>query len=478
MATAVTETSAPAGEYLLAPIGIIQVDQGFNNRRALGNIDELTNSIQSVGVLQPLLVWKRPVNGAATEPKGYLHVIAGHRRLAASLQAGLTHVPVIVVEQDEKARLESLLVENLHRLDIDPLEEADGYKRLLAFGLKQQDIAAKVGRSPAHVSKRLSLLELPVHVQKALGAGTINMGHAQELTKLLAMPARLDSAVAHITKNRWDAPQAVQHELEEQKEAERIGKLKERIKAEGLKLVEIPQYGYSPKGCAKVGDSWDGVPLTVAAHKKFSCHRVTLPRYEKADLDHWCADPTSHPEYVAQQKKNGRAPDPKRGSAAAASKVRNKLIVAAKGGRYDALKKMVGALRPEVSNRAHDEIRELVLRQRLEFCIERKGYQCDLAKNLLGVNFRSWAVTVDPAIALWILELVEMQQLTENTAAIAGAYLDSTELVPQRLAAFYRWIQKKGYKLQEGDVATITHLAKRNRQLAGLVPAKGKKEKS
>jgi hypothetical protein len=244
--------------------------------------------------------------------------------------------------------------------------------------------------------------------------------------------------------------------------------------------------------CVKVGDHYDGVPLTVAAHKKLSCHRVTLPRYDNDELGSWCVNPTSHPEYVAQQKKHGRGADPKRGAAAAASRARNKLIVAAKAGRYEAVRKMVLALRPEVSNRAHDEIRELVLRQRLEYCIERKGYQCDQAAGLLGLNdplkanktgglsrdpgvaFEKWAKTAEPAIALWVLELAEMEQLTENTAAIAGQYLDSSELVPQRLAAFYRWIQKKGYKLQEGDVATITHLAKRNKELASVLPTKTK----
>src|ERR1700720_375544 len=102
MATAVKEAAAPAGEYQLVPIGIVEVDKGFNNRRSLGDITELADSIKSVGLLQPCLVWKRPVNRPVRQAKGYLHVRAGQRRLAASKQAGLTQVPVIIVQQDEK----------------------------------------------------------------------------------------------------------------------------------------------------------------------------------------------------------------------------------------------------------------------------------------------------------------------------------------------------------------------------------------
>jgi ParB/RepB/Spo0J family partition protein len=456
-----------------------------NHRRELTGIAELAESMRLIGLMNPLQV---------VRDNGRYRLVAGHRRLAAAALLKWKMVPGRVLEvEDRKGERLAMAAENFHRVQLTPLEEAATFQELLELGV--EDLTGAAGVKQEHAKKRLGLLGLPAHIQKALAGGDINLGEAQELCKLLTMPSRLAEAWTRITKNHWNAFEAVKDQLHDQARAERLGKLREKIKADGLKLVEIPQNSYQPKGCTQVGDRWDGVPLTVAAHKKFSCHRVTLPRYDNDDLGHWCANPTSHPEYVAQQKKHGRTSDPKHGSAAAASRARNKLIGAAKTGRYDALRKMVAALRPETSNRTHDEIRELVLRQRLEYCLERKGYQCDLAAGLLGLNenlkanktgglsrdpgaaFEKWAATAEPAISLWILELAEMQQLTENTAAIAGGYLDSSELVPQRLAGFYRWIQRKGYKLQEGDVATITHLAKRNKQLVGVLQAKKAKGK-
>lgn len=453
-----------------------------NHRRELTGIKELAESIRLVGLMNPLQV---------VQDNGRYRLVAGHRRLAAVGLLRWVKVPGRVLEvADRKGERLAMAAENFHRVQLTPLEEAATFQELLELGV--EDLTGAAGVKQEHAKKRLGLLGLPAHIQKALAGGDINLGEAQELCKLVTMPTRLETAWTRITKQRWNAFEAVKDQLQDHARVERLGKLREKIKADGLKLVELEQHNYSPKGCVSVGDRWDGVPLTVAAHKKFSCHRVTLPRFDNDDLGHWCANPTSHPEYVAQQKKHGRVADPKRGSAAAASRARNKLIVAAKTGRYDAVRKMALALRPETSNRTHDEIRELVLRQRLEHCIERKGYQCDLAASLLGLSdnrkankmgglsrepgvaFEKWAATAEPAIALWVLELAEMQQLTENTAAIAGAYLDSGELVPQRLAGFYRWIQRKGYKLQEGDVATITHLAKRNKELAGVLPTKKK----
>src|SRR5712692_2702549 len=102
-----------ATEYRVVPIKTIEVESGFNNRRSLGDLTELAASIKSVGLLEPLIVWQP--NG-----KGKVRLIAGQRRLEAARKAGLKEIPVIVKVLDEKARLEALLVENLHRKDIDP----------------------------------------------------------------------------------------------------------------------------------------------------------------------------------------------------------------------------------------------------------------------------------------------------------------------------------------------------------------------
>jgi ParB/RepB/Spo0J family partition protein len=293
MATAVKETSAaPAGEYQLVPIGIIEVDKGFNNRRALGDISELAESIKSVGLLQSLLVWKREVNGATTEPKGFLHVIAGHRRLAACKLAGLTHVDVKIVEQDEKARLESLLVENLHRLDIDPLEEAEGYKRLVAFGLKQQDIAAKVGRSPAHVSKRLAILELPTEVHQLVTSGKLHLADALELIPYVKEPEVIAETLKNLKesiRNGWgfrveDHARGAKRRLENDRKYKAAVA---QLQADKVSIVKQNIWNLT-----KLGEGYSELPMTAAAHSKFGCHAAHLE--DDGAIIYVCTKPANH----------------------------------------------------------------------------------------------------------------------------------------------------------------------------------------
>lgn len=338
MATAVKEAAAPAGEYQLVPIGVVEVDKGFNNRRSLGDITELADSIKSVGLLQPLLVWKRPINGAVTEPKGYLHVIAGHRRLAASKQAGLTQVPVIIVEQDEKSRLESLLVENLHRLDIDPLEEADGYKRLLAFGLAQKDIAAKVGRSPAHVSKRLSLLELPTEVHQLVLTGKLHLVDALELLPYVKEPEVIEETLKNLResiKNGWgfrveDHARGAKRRIEvERKRKAAI----EKLTAEKVPIVKAR----NTWDLTKLGHGYNQLPMTATAHSKSPCHAAFVS--DEGAIEYICTKPANHKtsedNTVAKAARALTAPAPTYGGEkagkeqakkAAASRERNKVL--------------------------------------------------------------------------------------------------------------------------------------------------------
>jgi len=143
-------------------------------------LDELAASIEQLGVLQPLLV---------REKAGGYELIAGERRLRASRRAGLTEVPVMVVEADDRGSLERALVENIHRTDLNPIEEAAAYRQLIEDGGLTQDVLAEhLGRSRVTISNSLRLLSLPTSVQALLVGGRLTAGHGKALLGLENSP--------------------------------------------------------------------------------------------------------------------------------------------------------------------------------------------------------------------------------------------------------------------------------------------------
>jgi ParB family transcriptional regulator, chromosome partitioning protein len=140
-------------------------------------LDELAASITEVGLLQPVVV--RSLGGARYE------LIMGERRWRASQRAGLDSIPAIVRATHDDDMLRDALMENLHRQQLDPLEEAAAYQQLLDdFGATHEQLAQKVGRSRPHISNTLRLLNLPPAVQKRVAAGVISAGHARALLSL------------------------------------------------------------------------------------------------------------------------------------------------------------------------------------------------------------------------------------------------------------------------------------------------------
>jgi ParB family chromosome partitioning protein len=144
-----------------------------------GALEELAESLRARGVLQPLLV--RP---APSDP-GAFEIVAGERRWRAAQRAGLHDVPVLLRDLDDRETLEVALVENLQRTDLNPIEEAEGYRRLVEdFEHTQEDLAAVVGKSRSHVANVLRLLQLPVGVRDMISEGALSAGHARALLTL------------------------------------------------------------------------------------------------------------------------------------------------------------------------------------------------------------------------------------------------------------------------------------------------------
>ena len=143
------------------------------------NLEDLTNSIRERGMIQPIIVRKSNDDGSKFE------IIAGERRWLAAQRAGLHNVPVVVTEADDLKSLEFAIVENVQRHDLNPLEEAQGYKRLIdEFSYDQDKVSKFIGKSRSYISNSLRLLTLPDDVIKLIESQKITAGHAKILVGL------------------------------------------------------------------------------------------------------------------------------------------------------------------------------------------------------------------------------------------------------------------------------------------------------
>src|SRR5580693_6788282 len=149
-----------------------------NPRRVFSDaeLDELAASLRERGIIQPIVV--RPMRGV---PDGY-EIIAGERRWRAAQRAGLHDVPVVIIEASDAEALQIAIIENVQRADLNPLEEADGYRALMdEFSNSQEDIAKIIGKSRSHVANTLRLLKLPETVKAHIHSGKLSAGHARML---------------------------------------------------------------------------------------------------------------------------------------------------------------------------------------------------------------------------------------------------------------------------------------------------------
>src|SRR5437773_4917120 len=168
-------------------------------------LQELIDSIRQHGIIQPLIVRLATAGVAAATGRmgARFELIAGERRWRAAQEIGLATVPAIVRTASDLEVLELSLIENLQRADLNPIEEAQGYARLAnEFGMRQEDIALKVGRSRAAVANALRLLDLHPQVQIWLAQNLISVGHAKVLLALKATEEQLLAAETVLRRNR------------------------------------------------------------------------------------------------------------------------------------------------------------------------------------------------------------------------------------------------------------------------------------
>lgn len=256
-----------------ATVRLDDIVSAGNIRHDLGDIDELANSILSVGLLEP------PVVSDQMSIDGKYTLLAGHRRVAALRKLKWSDVDVVIRHipgaDGDIARLIVQLVENLQRRDLEPIEEARGYAQLRAMGVKQADIARRVGRSAGHVSKRLALVDLPEEIAKH--ADNISAENLYEIARASKAGADLTEIASVLDSGR---PVDIRDTALAMKRLEATKQLDARVaelKSQGVNVLTATYSGMHPT-LPKDRIGYGGFLgfLDIDAHAKEPCHAVCV----------------------------------------------------------------------------------------------------------------------------------------------------------------------------------------------------------
>ena len=205
------------------------------------NLTNLPNSLRERGIIQPIVA--RPVRGVANS----FEIIAGERRWRAAQRAALHEVPVVIIEATDEESLQLAIIENVQRSDLNPLEEAEGYRALIRdFSHSQDDVARMVGKSRSHVANMLRLQTLPDRVREHIQSGRLSPGHARALVGhhdaerlaeeivALGLNVRQVEELARQESRRGGKPQAGNRKSKAEKEADTLALEKRLSDALGL----------------------------------------------------------------------------------------------------------------------------------------------------------------------------------------------------------------------------------------------------
>lgn len=190
LSTMISQTPSKVDENVVFHLNIIDVEPNKEQpRKAFDKekLDALTSSISEIGVILPIIVTKKE--------SGRYMIIAGERRWRAAKAAGLKKIPAIIKNYEEKEAAEVALIENLQREDLNPIEEAKGYKSLIdGFSMTQEEISKRVGKSRSAITNSLRILNLPDEIIKYVISGEISQGHARALLSIDSDKLKIETA--------------------------------------------------------------------------------------------------------------------------------------------------------------------------------------------------------------------------------------------------------------------------------------------
>lgn len=264
------DTSLQTQESGAVYLPIAQVQPGLNQPRKQFDenaLNDLADSIREHGIIQPLCVRRLS--------SGYYQIIAGERRWRAAKLAGLSEIPAVIVEADDRKVMELGLIENLQREDLNPMEEADGYLALKEeFGLTQEEIAQRMGKSRPAIANALRLTALPVLLREMVVDGDLSAGHARAL---LALP--------RVDLQEKAAQQVISQELNVRQTEALVKKLQEEDKP--LKAKPTNENRIYLDELEKDLSNRLGRKVSIASGRKKG--KIELEYYDLDDLEHLLA---------------------------------------------------------------------------------------------------------------------------------------------------------------------------------------------
>lgn len=281
-----------------------------NDRKGISQVKvrELAESIRSIGLLNRISVVPRDDD--------HFEIIAGHCRYEALRQLGWTEVPVEVFDFDESEVAVARLIENVQREDLSPTEEAQAYGRLVDLhGFSQRTLAARIGRSQSHISKRLALTELPDKAIDLIDSGRITLSDAEELLKLRAYPKRIKEVLDDVDPDNEVSyrylSSDVQRHLQDQKIQDKIAEAKKKLKAEGVKKVVGNTEYWNLPSKHDLGKRPGQLDVDKKKHAEEPCHAAKLDQYS-GSVTLFCTDWKRHRAKAGESDLKGRiVPQPK-----------------------------------------------------------------------------------------------------------------------------------------------------------------------
>ena len=431
-----------------------------NQRAGLGNIDELAASIKAVGLIQPIVARPHP------DIAGEWQLVAGHRRHAAATKAGLKTITAEVRDDlDDRDTLAAMLVENLQRQELTPLEEAAGYRQLLELGWKQKDIADRTGRSAGVVSKRLKLLDLPGELIPAISDGRILVETGYELAKVLA-------------DRHVDSEKLMGQVLEVVECGEPVSYIREDVgvvvananyhaayeKAAGRLVAELTSAGAiqvdQEDPTAMPIEGWRGVDVDYDAHRPEPCSRFRIVRRGDPVPEWWCAEPSRHyPDGESTVKVTAdwwERNNPNRQEAKRESSWdrENRIREARKAHRIDLYKKIVAA-DPKTWPVTKDLVYQQAIILALHQSMSMTGADLQLVCDLLGIGYKSSTRvdTLRDLVGDSFARETERTALAIVLAAGEGWHIDRAEKSPARDFAILLGCEFDDDQLDSGDAA-------------------------